>query len=366
MNKILKIPKTKTVQNMQKKKIKNSKLNRILACLVQRSALACAFPGKGKRRGSLTVEASVVFPLFMMVLIALFMFFAAGTAESKLTAAMEAVGERLSYYYFAVEEFSDAVSKEDMENASGAASESNGAVGKENAFEAASSGNSEAKGSGILEAIGKNRLTKDALSAAVGSVIWYPVSETIVRGMVEWELQGEWASELLVDDGYGGITFFGTRYDKANESIVLSASYNLKVPFADVLDISIPISVRTEHRVWSGKPFGGETEEKEQIVYVTETGKVYHLTLNCKHLNLSIRKEKISKVPSLRNESGGKYYPCEKCGNGSGIEVYVTNYGDRYHFSRNCSGLKRTIQSIPISEVGDRPLCKSCAEKQKK
>ena len=65
-------------------------------------------------------------------------------------------------------------------------------------------------------------------------------------------------------------------------------------------------------------------------------------------------------VSSLRNASGGKYSPCEKCGGDGSVIVYVTNEGDRYHNTIECSGLKRSVRCVPLSEAGGRSPCSRC------
>ena len=81
---------------------------------------------------------------------------------------------------------------------------------------------------------------------------------------------------------------------------------------------------------------------------------------SCTHLTLSITLAGRDEVEGLRNASGGRYSPCEKCGgDGSGI-VYVTNEGDRYHNTIECSGLKRTVRCVPLSEAGGRSPCSRC------
>jgi len=42
--------------------------------------------------------------------------------------------------------------------------------------------------------------------------------------------------------------------------------------------------------------------------------------------------------------------------------VYVTDYGDKYHNKMTCSGLKRTIYQKRFSEVGGMPACGKCAK----
>ena len=71
----------------------------------------------------------------------------------------------------------------------------------------------------------------------------------------------------------------------------------------------------------------------------------------------------------IGSSSDGKYKICERCCHGitpqDGEEVYITIYGDRYHKSRTCSGLKRTIREIMLSQVGNRAPCSKCGGKEK-
>lgn len=115
-------------------------------------------------------------------------------------------------------------------------------------------------------------------------------------------------------------------------------------------------------RAWTGYDVERKfsVEEQEEYVYITENGTVYHRERNCTHLTLSIELAGKDEVGQLRNESGGKYYPCEKCGGDGSSFVYVTGEGTRYHNTITCSGLKRTVISIPLSEVGGRPPCSRC------
>ena len=116
-------------------------------------------------------------------------------------------------------------------------------------------------------------------------------------------------------------------------------------------------------RAWTGYDVERRAEGsgEETYVYITDSGSVYHTARNCTHLTLSITLAGKEEIGSMRNASGGKYSPCEKCGgDGSGI-VYVTHGGDRYHNTIECSGLKRSVRCIPLSEAGARTPCSRCA-----
>lgn len=303
--------------------------------VLQRSILDCAFHHHKWREGSYTIEAAIALPVFMIAVISLFIFLSAGVVEARLQSAMETAGRKAAYYFFACEElYSEYFSSEDAEKPDDPETDS-----------------------GILKEL------EEELAEAAGGVLWAPISETLIRSMVLEELDGEWANSVLVDGGKDGITFIGSCYNPANETIVIKAAYDLKTPFFNVLDVKIPISLASVHRVWSGKSV--ENTENEELVYITETGTVYHTSLNCTHLKLSIREVSLKDAKNSRNEGGGRYSPCERCGAGTGNKVFITDYGDRYHYDRNCSGLKRSIQSIPLSQVGDRPLCQKCAKTKK-
>ena len=118
---------------------------------------------------------------------------------------------------------------------------------------------------------------------------------------------------------------------------------------------------RMRTRAWTGYDNESASEsESEEIVYVTKYGEVYHRSKSCSYLKVSIRAVNLSLVEELRNAEGACYYACEKCGSNCTNTVFVTPYGNCYHATLQCSGLKRTIQEIPLSQVGDKQPCKKC------
>ena len=120
---------------------------------------------------------------------------------------------------------------------------------------------------------------------------------------------------------------------------------------------------RMRPRVWSGYDNESETsaeKQKEEMVYITENGEVYHTSKSCTYLIRSIRAVDLAYVDSLRNASGACYYACESCGASCTNTVFVTAYGNRYHATLQCSSLKRNIVEIPRSKVGGKSACKKC------
>lgn len=119
---------------------------------------------------------------------------------------------------------------------------------------------------------------------------------------------------------------------------------------------------------WTGKEAsggtgdGGQQKEPEKMVYVTETGGVYHRSLSCSYINLSVEQVSGSSIQSRRNQYGEKYEPCELCSRSQkpAGTVFITGKSNRYHNLGSCSGLKRTVRIVKESEVNGMGACGRC------
>ncbi len=123
-------------------------------------------------------------------------------------------------------------------------------------------------------------------------------------------------------------------------------------------------TVTAKCRKWTGYDTAGSTyEEKEdEYVYMTENGSVFHRSRDCSHLKITVQVINPDDLKMARNESGERYKPCEKCGNGATTGLYfVTKQGNRYHNSVNCSGLKRNIKTVKLSDISGVPGCGVCS-----
>ena len=103
-------------------------------------------------------------------------------------------------------------------------------------------------------------------------------------------------------------------------------------------------------------------EEQQEYVFVTETGTVYHTNRQCTHLVLTISPIQQSVCIEQRNKYNEKYLPCEKCRPQILDQlVYITDEGNHYHNSLMCSGLKRTVITIKLEEKENRTRCIRCS-----
>lgn len=165
----------------------------------------------------------------------------------------------------------------------------------------------------------------------------------------------------IVAQGEAGIDCSNSRVNLRTTVLNLNVRYQLEIP---VLIFRIPIRTceeRLKMKGWTGYTDGENSSEEDEFVYVTDYGIVYHNSLACGYLELSIRGVLENQVDEERNKSGEIYYPCETCGDlEAGSVVYITDYGNRYHTSLDCSGLKRSIYMVPLSEVNGLGGCSKC------
>ena len=203
-----------------------------------------------------------------------------------------------------------------------------------------------------LQSAGK-QLMQDACEATI--IIPSKLENDIVN-----EIGGDRLDRSMIKGGRGGIHCEESCLSAVTGTGTLKAKYevHLPLPVFAVPTITCEESIRI--KAWTGyeKHFFGNI--KDDTVYITENGIVYHKDYHCTYLELSIRMVSDTEVKALRNSSGGKYYPCEHCGGGAAGGVYITDNGDRYHSTLACSGLKRTVYAVPVSEAAGKGVCSRC------
>ena len=191
-------------------------------------------------------------------------------------------------------------------------------------------------------------------------------SETYVRGKVNKLVTKEKINHSVIKNGSKGISYSLSKIME-NDRIELVAVYGIKprfsmIPFSDIYTFT-----QAKVRAFTGYDSSIDTkhnEKEEQHVFVTQSGTVYHTDRGCSHLKLSIKLITKDDLALERNEGGGKYKTCKYCNSGKSESnlFLVTNYGDKYHSSVSCTGLKRTIRSIPLSEATGYGSCSRCGK----
>lgn len=266
-------------------------------------------------RGSLTVEAALVLSIFLFCVSALLTLFPAMQIHLVLRAAMEEVGEETAMLVSVL----DQLEAEDSSVPS--------------AWESA------------LE-----ELAASGLSAAY-------LKEQVIAQVGEDRLDAS-----CIASGSSGLSFSGSSVLSEDDQVILAVSYEIEIPFLPGTFSTVSVCQRVCRRAWTGRDGAGDSDaNSDDIVYVAENGTVYHESLSCTYLQLSVQLVSWDEVEDLRNEDGGKYYACERCASGvTASSVYITAQGDRYHTDRSCGSLTRNVTAVSRSEV-TLPACSRCA-----
>ena len=93
---------------------------------------------------------------------------------------------------------------------------------------------------------------------------------------------------------------------------------------------------------------------------------IYHLDRYCTYLQKNTTKIAYSDLSSHTNEDGDNYISCEYCCRdihlSDNSNIYVTRYGDKYHYLEKCPKMTAIVTEITIDDAKERGLnaCAKC------
>ncbi len=289
-----------------------------------------------KTKASLTIEAALILPIFIFAIIAFIYLLQLIIINNNFQESITNIGLSTAKYGYVYESISDFATDE----------------------------------KGDLESQREEGVTNSLLEEAIAKSI----SSLYYKLQLTSKTNTKALNKSIIKNEFSGVsTYLSSFMEKDNEvDIIINYDIALPVPFIKIDNFHIVQRVRLN--AWTGyRPIPKftsasegteETDENEEMVYITASGKVYHNSANCTHIKLSIKNVPVDQVKNLRNSSGGKYTSCYICGSRpqSDKNIYITTSGDRYHNDRTCSGLKRTVTKVPLKTVEDRAACKRCGK----
>lgn len=154
------------------------------------------------------------------------------------------------------------------------------------------------------------------------------------------------------------------------DRVELDAAYCVTIPFSMFGKREFFLQNSCSGRVWSGSSEQDAWNGKDGslLVYVTPYGTAFHWYRDCVNLDVAVSETKADSLNTIRNASGGRYYPCRYCADGKQLNgdgaVFITRYGQRYHVDSGCSRLNRTVTAIVRKDAGSRHLCGKCGKRR--
>lgn len=200
--------------------------------------------------------------------------------------------------------------------------------------------------------------TEDDSDSPVGTVT-DAVCIAYGTGKVRETLEGE--NLMGIQGGINGVFLLGSGFE--NGTVTLKAAFLYSGPGKLFSFFPVKVQILGQAQAWTG--YDGSlfpASPAEELVYITEWQSVCHTSRECTHLKLSISSVSLRNIEEQVNQYGGHYYPCERCidDNFKGSSVYVTRTGSRYHCSRDCGGLTRSVTAVKRSEVQNLNICSRC------
>lgn len=189
------------------------------------------------------------------------------------------------------------------------------------------------------------------------------MGESLIRAYVELRLRSQLDMKTI-----RGLSLAGSNLLEEGETVDLVAKYEIRLPFPVFRIRGVPTVSRSRRRAWIGKDGGwlndgelGEGDSDDEIVYVGKGSTRYHQNRGCHYLSNQLISVALSAIDTYRNESGGKYYACARCGKDAKGTVYIMKSGSSYHSSASCSSIIAYVRAVKKSEVAHLGACSYCS-----
>uniref|UniRef100_UPI00405604AE hypothetical protein n=1 Tax=Acetatifactor sp. TaxID=1872090 RepID=UPI00405604AE len=193
----------------------------------------------------------------------------------------------------------------------------------------------------------------------------FAVSYTFVKNEIVCYVGENNLRDGPIAEGKDGLQFLESEIFDTDDCVEIVVTYKVS-PFADIAGFgSFRMSNRYYGHVWNGYRIPeAEIEQSTDVVYVAENGVVYHEDSGCSFLLLSVRSVSLTEAYESRNIAGGRYTPCMRCyeEDSHPQTVYITADGESIHCREDCGSLRRTVYVLPSEEIGRYRACSRCAQ----
>lgn len=283
-----------------------------------------------KLEGTLTVEATLVLPIFTYCMIAVIYLFQIISIHEHIQNTITEIAyetTRFAYVYHRIEEYKDENQDENL-----------------------------------------GEVSDDSFFQNMDVIFTRGIGSTYYKIQLNSRLNQDFIDNSCVKNGMDGITTYLSSFMEYEDTIDIIVSYKIKIPIGIRYLDEIPMLQRVRLKGWNGKQVdtGNEEDTNVEEVYVALHGEVYHKTKDCTYINIKVEEIPFSSINLTTNKSGEAYSKCNICAKGQTVNsqhVYITSTGNKYHLRLDCSSLKRTVNVISIKEVGSLRPCSRCYKK---
>lgn len=201
------------------------------------------------------------------------------------------------------------------------------------------------------------RLAEEGLGIEGGGIAETGITAAAVKLKLDEYIDDE---ELIKEYVVGGLSGIGVVQAelRSDNYLYLKIKYKMNIQAPVIGSVRIFCEEKIRQRAYLGYDMSVDSDSEGSYVYVAENGDVYHKSRNCYHIKLTV-----SQVSESELENGiyKDLTSCSLCARyKSNGNLYVTESGDRVHYSLGCSGLKRTVYRVKKDESGGLRACSNC------
>ncbi|MBE5962739.1 MAG: pilus assembly protein, partial [Lachnospiraceae bacterium] len=130
--------------------------------------------------------------------------------------------------------------------------------------------------------------------------------------LVSAKMEHLYLADACIEKGLSGVSFFGSSLSDSEGCVTVVMSYYIRIPLAGFGQLRYPVIQRVSIRNFSGhyvasrltkqEGQGGEENAGDPIVYITKNGTVYHMTSACTYIRRSVSSVLYSRIEEKRNE----------------------------------------------------------------
>lgn len=203
----------------------------------------------------------------------------------------------------------------------------------------------------------------------MNNVIGSKITAQLVNNYITLEEYSKWH----IINGKKGMDYSRSSFLLKDDDICIVVHYQIEIPFLRgvIEPINMTQAVKTRAFTGNGNFVGKHeqsvvNEEDKSVVYITKKGTKYHTIRSCRYIDVKIKETTYESVKEHKSI-------CEVCAkekpelNPSTI-VYSTDASDIFHTSKNCWTIKREVISVTEEEALENgyTLCSKCKEEETK
>ncbi len=203
-------------------------------------------------------------------------------------------------------------------------------------------------------------LYTDTFSEAVEALPDAGVSYMLLKNQVTAFLGEDYLDGSPLVYGTAGLNYLRSEYLDEEECVDIIVTYQVQ-PAISIFPFRYRrMSNRYYARAWTGYDVS-DSLETVRYVYVTPQGEVWHSMPACSYIYHRVISVLEGQIGSRKNVQGKKYERCTICDDKEkGAYVFVTEAGDKYHFVRDCTAIYKDIQAIEWENAQKYRACSRC------